>query len=126
MFMQCLKNKKLLVFAILVSLTCVVLGQQKQKTGNLVGTAVFVSEDGRTSIKFSPKTSIVLISGNKKKIVISDKEGDYLPELLIGKYCISSVENEDGTKLKLWTGQHKCFKIYRNKTTRFDISLLMP
>lgn len=124
MFMQFLKSKKLLVFAILGSLTCVVLGQHKQKTGSLVGTIAFASEDGRTFIKFSPKTSIILIYKGKKKAIISNEEGDYLPELPVGKYCISSVESEDGTKLKLQPSQHKCFKIYGNKTTRFDISLL--
>lgn len=122
--MQFLKIKKILVFTIIVSLTFVVLGQQKQRTGSLVGTIAFVSKDGRTFIKFSSKTSIVLISEGKEMTIVSNEQGDYLPDLPVGKYCISSVESEDGTKLKLQPSQHKSFKIYENKTTRFDISLL--
>ncbi|GEM_PF-6202218 len=124
MFMQFLKNKKLFVVVIFISLTCVVLGQQRQKTGRLVGTISFGNEQTRTFTKFSPRTSIILISKGKKKTIISNEEGDYLPELRTGKYCISSVESEDGKKLKLWSSQNKCFKIYNNKTTRFDINLL--
>lgn len=124
MFMQFPNSKKLIVIAIVVFLSCAVLGQQKQKTGSLVGTISFGNEETRTFTKFSPKTLITLISRGQKKIIISSEEGDYLPELPVGKYCIFSVESEDGEKLTLWASQGKCFKISSNKTTRFDINLL--
>lgn len=94
------------------------------QTGSLVGTIAFATEDSRTFIKESRKTSIVLISKIGKTTVVSDENGDYLTELPVGKYCLFLVENEDGTKLKFQPSQHKCFKIYRNKAARFDINLL--
>lgn len=124
MFMQFLKDKKLFVLVILVSFVFTVLGQQKQKIGRLVGTISFGNEETRTFTKFSPKTSIILISKGKKRTIISNEEGDYLVELPTGKYCIFSIKSEDGKELKLWSSQNNCFKIHNNKSTRFDINLL--
>lgn len=124
MFMQFLKDKKLFVLVILVSFIFTVLGQQKQKIGRLVGTISFGNEETRTFTKFSPKTSIILISKGKKRTIISNEEGDYLVELPTEKYCIFSIKSEDGKELKLWSSQNNCFKIHNNKSTRFDINLL--
>lgn len=95
------------------------------QSGSLVGSIAFTSKNGKTFFKFSPKTSIVLkVKDKTKKVIVSDENGDYLPELPVGKYCIYSVKNENGIELQLQDSQHKCFKIGENKTTRFDIMLL--
>jgi hypothetical protein len=105
-------------------LTCVVIGQKKPNVGSLVGTISFVSEDGRDFIRFSPKTSITLLQNGKRKTIISNENGDYVLDLAVGKYCIFSIKNEDGILLTPQREQHKCFKMYKNKITRFDINLL--
>lgn len=118
------QNRKwILVFSIIVSMASVAVGQQKQRTGSLVGTVTFASENGLATIGFSPDTSIVLMFENKEMTIVSDENGDYFPALPVGKYCISYVESSDGTRLKLRPSQRKAFKIFENKTTRFDISL---
>jgi hypothetical protein len=96
----------------------------KSKSGELVGSIAFGIEETRTFIKYSPKTLIILSIKGQKKTIASDENGDYIITLPVGTYCISSIESEDGTILKLWQGQHKYFKISKNKVTRFDINLL--
>lgn len=123
MFTQFQKNRKYaLVF--IVALSFAVFSQQIRETGDLVGTISFGDEKTYKFIKVSPNTKITLIFKGKKKEFVSSSEGDYLPSLPVGQYCIFSVRDEFGNKLKLWQRQHRCFKIRKGKTTRFDISLL--
>jgi hypothetical protein len=124
--MQFLKNKHLRFFTILICLLAAyaIPAQQRQKTGSLVGTISVGNEVTRDFIRVSPETRIILLSKGKKTTIISNEEGDYVVGLPVGKYCISMVENADGVKLKVWSSQHRCFRIREDKTTRFDISLL--
>jgi hypothetical protein len=128
MFMQYLKNKKSIFFAlaVFISLNSIVSAQQKpkSKSGEVIGAIAFVNDELEAAIRYSPKTSIILSIKGQKKTIVSDENGFYIITLPVGMYCIFSIESEDGTPLKLWQGQPKCFKISKNKNTRFDINLL--
>jgi hypothetical protein len=97
--------------------------QNKKSTGTLVGTISFGKEKNRKFTDFSPETSITLNAKGRKNIVVSDKNGDYAPELSVGRYCLSSIQNKNGDNLSISRNQPRCFSVFENETARFDIRL---
>lgn len=126
MYMQYLKNK-IIILSVFISVgffNSSIFAQQTQRAGSLVGTIAYVREDNRSFVDFSPDTTIFLIHNKSEITIVSDQNGDYIVEFPIGRYCIRSIEKSDGTEQKISSAQHMCFRIRKDKTTRFDISLV--
>lgn len=99
------------------------LGQQG---GTLAGTMVFVDESEKKWLANAAKVTVELEHKGQIMSLVSDDLGDYIEELAAGTYYLRSARSEDGKQLRFAPSQHKCFKIERNKTTRFDVMLLKP
>lgn len=124
MFTQFLENRKMLFTILVVALlVTAAFAQQSQKTGYVSGSIGFI--DKSEGFIPSPNLRINLVSNGKKKAVRSDENGDYLfVSLPTGKYCVSSIQDDEGNIFQIDSDQSKCFEIKKKKTTRFDIIIL--
>jgi hypothetical protein len=88
------------------------------KTGTVAGSIGRI--DTREGFIPLPGLSIVL-TGGKQTTIESNANGDYVVELPVGKYCVSSISDKHGQVFLIKDSQSKCFDIKKKKDTRFDM-----
>jgi len=84
----------------------------------------FVDEVEKKWLANAGKVTVELECEGRVVILVSDDLGDYIVELPVGTYHLKSARTVDGKNLRFTPGQHESFKVKRNKTTRFDVTLL--
>lgn len=114
---------QVLVLFLLVAIQSDKVQGQSKSVGNVRGTIVLTENQSDSNLKFVPNATIQLEKAGKISEIKSDKLGDFSNELRVGKYCLRSVNDNRGNPLTISSGQHRCFKIQKKKTTRFDILL---
>jgi hypothetical protein len=115
-----------LSFLLLIPIFCRAAGDSKCQIGTLAGGTAFVDDSGRTWLGDAANVTVELEYKSHIVLLVSDDLGDYIEELGTGTYYLKSARSADGKPLRFARGQHKSFKIGRNKTTRFDVMLLKP
>lgn len=105
---------------LIIFMTTATIAQKSSKIGYWLGSMGYV--DKLEGFIPTPAFQINLSSKGKKKVIISDENGDFMfLELPIGKYCVVSIQDKDGKVFQIDSNQSKCFEIKKKQTTRFDI-----
>ena len=84
----------------------------------------FVDEVEKKWLANAGKVTVELECEGNVVVLVSDDLGDYIVELPVGTYRLKSARSADGKDLRFAPSQHTSFKVKRNKTTRFDVTLL--
>jgi hypothetical protein len=117
------KNLHLLLF-LLCLLGASVTAASFHKDGFVAGTMAYVDEREKTFLGNASQVTLELNNEERVISIISNEIGDFDVKLPVGTYCLRAARDVNNMSLIFSPNQQKCFRVRRDKITRFDVMLL--